>query len=226
MNQAQWTAVDDYITSALVRPDAILDAVLRACEAAGLPPANVSPNQGKLLQLLARMHCACAILEIGTLGGYSAIWLARALPPGGRLVTLEVDAAHADVARANFALAGLTGVIELRVGRALETLPRLAAERAGPFDLIFIDADKPHNSEYFAWALRLARRGTVIIVDNVVRAGAVLDATSDDPSVQGVRRLNERLAREPRVSAVAFQTVGSKGYDGMALVLVTADPGS
>ena len=226
MNQAQWTAVDDYLTKVLVGPDAILDAVLRACEAAGLPPANVSPNQGKLLQLLARMHGARAILEIGTLGGYSAIWLARALPPGGRLVTLEVDAAHADVARANFALAGLTGVIELRVGRALETLPRLAAERAGPFDLIFIDADKPHNSEYFAWALRLARRGTVIIVDNVVRAGAVLDAASDDPSVRGVRRLNERLAREPRVSAVAFQTVGSKGYDGMALVLVTADPGS
>ena len=226
MNQAQWTAVDDYITSALVRPDAILDAVLRACEAAGLPPANVSPNQGKLLQLLARMHGARAILEIGTLGGYSAIWLARALPPGGRLLTLEVDAAHADVARANFALAGLTGVIELRVGPALETLPRVAAERAVPFDLIFIDADKQHNPEYFAWALRLSRRGTVIIVDNVVRAGAVLDAASDDPSVQGVRRLNEQLAREPRVSAVAFQTVGSKGYEGMALVLVTADPES
>jgi predicted O-methyltransferase YrrM len=226
MNQAQWTAVDDYLTKALVRPDAILDAVLRACEAAGLPPANVSPNQGKLLQLLARMHGARAILEIGTLGGYSAIWLARALPAGGRLVTLEVDAAHADVARANFALAGLTGVIELRVGPALETLPRVAAERAVPFDLIFIDADKQHNPEYFAWALRLARRGTVIIVDNVVRAGAVLDAASDDPSVRGVRRLNEQLAREPRVSAVAFQTVGSKGYEGMALVLVTADPES
>ena len=226
MNQAQWTAVDDYLTKALVRPDAILDAVLRACEAAGLPPANVSPNQGKLLQLLARMHGARAILEIGTLGGYSAIWLARALPAGGRLVTLEVDAAHADVARANFALAGLTGVIELRVGPALETLPRVAAERAVPFDLIFIDADKQHNPDYFAWALRLSRRGTVIIVDNVVRAGAVLDAASDDPSVRGVRRLNEQLAREPRVSAVAFQTVGSKGYEGMALVLVTADPES
>jgi predicted O-methyltransferase YrrM len=226
MNQAQWTAVDDYITKALVGPDAILDAVLHICEAAGLPPANVSPNQGKLLQLLARMHGARAILEIGTLGGYSAIWLARALPAGGRLVTLEVDAAHADVARTNFALAGLAGVIELRVGPALETLPRVAAERAVPFDLIFIDADKQHNPEYFAWALRLSRRGTVIIVDNVVRAGAVLDAASDDPSVQGVRRLNEQLAREPRVSAVAFQTVGSKGYDGMALVLVTADPES
>jgi predicted O-methyltransferase YrrM len=226
MNQAQWTAVDDYLTKVLVGPDAILDAVLRACEAAGLPPANVSPNQGKFLQLLARMHGARAILEIGTLGGYSAIWLARALPPGGRLLTLEVDAAHADVARANFALTGLAGAIELRVGPALETLPQLAAERAGPFDLIFIDADKQHNPEYFAWALRLSRRGTVIIVDNVVRAGAVLDAASDDPSVQGVRRLNEQLAREPRVSAVAFQTVGSKGYDGMALALVTADPES
>jgi predicted O-methyltransferase YrrM len=224
MNQARWTAVDQYFTDALVGPDPILDAVLRASEAAGLPPANVSTSEGKLLQLLARIQGARAILEIGTLGGYSAIWLARALPPGGRLVTLELDAAHAEVARANFALAGLTDTIELRVGPALEALPRLVAERCNPFDLIFIDADKQHNPEYFTWALRLSRTGTVIIVDNVVRAGAVLDAASDDPSVQGVRRLNQLLAREPCVSAVAFQTVGSKGHDGMAIVLVTADP--
>jgi predicted O-methyltransferase YrrM len=207
------TAVDQYLTDMLVRPDAALDAVLEASAAAGLPPFNVSPNQGKLLQLLAQIQGARSILEIGTLGGYSTIWLARALPPGGRVITLESDPAHADVARANFARAGVADVVELRLGPALETLPRLAAERRGPFDMVFVDADKQSNPEYFAWSLALARKGTLIVVDNVVRGGAVLDAASDDPVVQGVRRLNERIAAEPRVSAVAVQMVGSKGWE-------------
>jgi predicted O-methyltransferase YrrM len=222
MNQERWTAVDRYITETLVRPDATMDAVLRASAAAGLPPHNVSPNQGKLLQLLARIQGARSILEIGTLGGYSTIWLARALPAGGHLITLEANSKHAGVARANFARAGLADTVELRVGRALDTLPQLAAEGRGPFDVVFIDADKQNNPEYFAWALELSRCGSLIIVDNVVRNGAVLDPASEDPGVRGVRRLNERLAAEPRVSAVAVQIVGSKGYDGMAIVLVTA----
>jgi predicted O-methyltransferase YrrM len=222
MNQERWTAVDRYITETLVRPDATMDAVLRASAAAGLPPHNVSPNQGKLLQLLARIQGARSILEIGTLGGYSTIWLARALPGGGHLITLEANSKHAGVARANFARAGLADTVELRVGRALDTLPQLAAEGRGPFDVVFIDADKQNNPEYFAWALELSRCGSLIIVDNVVRNGAVLDPASEDPGVRGVRRLNERLAAEPRVSAVAVQIVGSKGYDGMAIVLVTA----
>lgn len=222
MNQERWTAVDRYITESLVRPDATMDAVLRASAAAGLPPHNVSPNQGKLLQLLARIQGARSILEIGTLGGYSTIWLARALPAGGHLITLEANSKHAGVARANFARAGLADTVELRVGRALDTLPQLAAEGRGPFDVVFIDADKQNNPEYFAWALELSRCGSLIIVDNVVRNGAVLDPASEDPGVRGVRRLNERLAAEPRVSAVAVQIVGSKGYDGMAIVLVTA----
>jgi predicted O-methyltransferase YrrM len=222
MNQERWTAVDRYITETLVRPDATMDAVLRASAAAGLPPHNVSPNQGKLLQLLARIQGARSILEIGTLGGYSTIWLARALPAGGHLITLEANSKHAGVARANFARAGLADTVELRVGRALDTLPQLAAEGRGPFDVVFIDADKQNNPEYVAWALELSRCGSLIIVDNVVRNGAVLDPASEDPGVRGVRRLNERLAAEPRVSAVAVQIVGSKGYDGMAIVLVTA----
>jgi predicted O-methyltransferase YrrM len=222
MNHEQWAAVDRYITETLVRPDATMDAVLRVSAAAGLPPHNVSPNQGKLLQLLARIQGARSILEIGTLGGYSTIWLARALPAGGHLITLEANSKHAGVARANFARAGLADTVELRVGRALDTLPQLAAEGCGPFDVVFIDADKQNNPEYFAWALELSRCGSLIIVDNVVRNGAVVDPASEDPGVRGVRRLNERLAAEPRVSAVAVQIVGSKGYDGMAIVLVTA----
>jgi predicted O-methyltransferase YrrM len=221
MTQEQWTAVDRYITDMLVPADAALESALQASAAAGLPPHSVSPNQGKLLALLAQIQGARSILEIGTLGGYSTIWLARALPTGGRLITLEADPLHADVARANIARAGLADAVELRLGRALETLPRLAAESVGPFDLIFIDADKPNNAEYFAWALALSRRGSLIIADNVVRDGAVIDAASLDPSVQGVRRFNERLAAEQRVSATAMQTVGSKGYDGFAIALVT-----
>jgi predicted O-methyltransferase YrrM len=222
MAQEQWTAVDRYLTDLFVPPDAALEAALQASAAAGLPAISVSPNQGKLLHLLARAQGARAVLEIGTLGGYSTIWLARALPEGGRLITLEADPKHAEVARANLARAGLAGVVELRLGPALETLPQLAAERAGPFDLIFIDADKPGYADYFAWALRLSRRGSLIIADNVVRGGGVVDAASGDPRVQGVRRFNELLAAEPRVSATAIQTVGSKGYDGFAVALVTA----
>jgi predicted O-methyltransferase YrrM len=224
MAQEQWSAVDRYLTDLLVPSDAALDAALAASAAAGLPPINVAPNQGKLLHLLARIRGARAILEIGTLGGYSTIWLARALPAGGRLITLESEPKHAEVARANLDRAGLADIVELRLGRALDTLPRLAAEGRGPFDLIFIDADKPSNPDYFAWALKLSRRGSVIVIDNVVRKGAVIDPESADPNVQGVRRLNKLLAAERRVSATAIQTVGSKGYDGLAIAFVTEDP--
>jgi predicted O-methyltransferase YrrM len=223
MTQEIWSAVDRYINTLLVAPDDALNAAIQASDAAGLPPINVSPNQGKLLQLLARAQGARTILEIGTLGGYSTIWLARALPASGRLVTLEADPKHIEVARANIARAGLANAVDLRLGRALDTLPQLAAEGCGPFDLVFIDADKPSYPDYFPWALRLCRRGSLIIADNVIRNGAVVDAASDDPNVQGVRRFNELLAGEPRVSATAIQTVGSKGYDGFAVVVVVAD---
>jgi predicted O-methyltransferase YrrM len=217
-----WTAVDRYITDLLVPADAALEAAQSASVAAGLPAIAVAPNQGKLLHLLARIQGARNILEIGTLGGYSTIWLARALPAGGRLVTLEADAKHAEVARSNIARAGLAQVVEVRLGRALDTLPQLAAEGRGPFDFIFIDADKPGIPEYFAWALRLSRVGSVIVVDNVVREGKLADAASTDPNVIGVRRFHELLAAEPRVSATTIQTVGSKGYDGVTVALVVA----
>jgi predicted O-methyltransferase YrrM len=223
MNQDVWTAVDKYITDLLVPSDPALEAALQAASAAGLPPIQVSPVQGKLLHLLALACGARQILEIGTLGGYSTIWLARALPAGGRVVTLEADPKHAEVSRSNFAQAGLSTVIELRLGPALETLPKLVSEGRGPFDLIFIDADKANMREYFDWALKLSRAGSVIIADNVIRKGAVLDAASGDADIQGVRRFNERLAAEKRVSATEIQTVGSKGYDGFALVVVNAD---
>jgi predicted O-methyltransferase YrrM len=223
MTQELWTAVDRYISDTLVKSDDALEAALRDSAAAGLPAINVSPNQGKLLYLLARMLGARNILEVGTLGGYSTIWLARALPADGRLVSLEIDPKHAAVARTNIARAGLAGVVEVRVAPALESLSQLAAECRGPFDLTFIDADKPNNPDYFRRALELSRRGSLIIVDNVVRNGAVVDAANTDASVQGVRRLNELIAAEPRVSATAIQTVGSKGYDGFAVALVTAD---
>jgi predicted O-methyltransferase YrrM len=220
MNPEQWIAVDQYITDALVPVDTVLEESLQASADAGLPAINVSPAQGKFLHLLTRIHGARTILEIGTLGGYSTIWLARALQPGGRVVTLELDPTHAAVARANFARAGLAEVIELREGKALDTLAKLAAENPEPFDLVFIDADKVSIPEYFTWALKLSRRGTVIIVDNVVRKGAVVEAGNTDPSVQGVRRLNAMLASEKRVSATTLQTVGAKGYDGFTLAVV------
>jgi predicted O-methyltransferase YrrM len=223
MTPEKWTEVDRYIADLLLPADPVLEGALQASAAAGLPPIAVAPNQGKLLHLLARLQGARRILEVGTLGGYSTIWLARALAPGGRLVTLEADPKHADVARANFARAGLGGVVELRLGKAADTLPRLAAERPAPFDFIFIDADKAGTADYFAWAIRLARIGSVIVVDNVIRHGGVTDAASTDASVQGIRRFNAVLAAEKRVSATELQTVGGKGYDGFALALVVAD---
>ncbi len=215
-----WAKVDRYLTETLVPAVPAFDAALAASDAAGLPAIQVAPNQGRLLELLARSLGARAILEIGTLGGYSTLWLARGLAPGGRVVTLEREPLHAEVARANFARAGSAAAIELREGAALDLLPRLAEEGAGPFDLVFIDADKPSLPEYFTWSLRLARAGTVIVVDNVVREGEVANAGSADPSVQGVRRMNALIAAEPRVSATVIQTVGSKGHDGFAYVLV------
>jgi predicted O-methyltransferase YrrM len=223
MTEQQWTAVDDYLCALLAPGDAALDAALEASAAAGLPAIQVAPNQGKLLQILARAIGARVILEIGTLGGYSTIWLARALPPQGRLITLEADEKHAAVARDNFLRAGLDALIELRPGPALDSMKRIAAEGPGPFDLVFIDADKATIPGYFLAALDLTRRGGLIIVDNVVRKGAVIDAASVDPDIIGIRRFNELVAREPRVSATAIQTVGGKGHDGFAIALVTGD---
>ena len=216
----RWKAVDEYLRGLFVPPDPALDAALRATAEAGLPSIQVSPNQGKLLFLLAKAVGARRVLEIGTLGGYSTIWLARALPPGGHLVTLEVDPAHAEVARGDLRRAGLADVVEVRLGRALDTLPELEAEGAGPFDVVFIDADKPAYTQYLSWALRLSRPGTLIIADNVVRKGAVADAASEDENVQGIRRFLEALAQNRRATGVAVQTVGSKGYDGFALAVV------
>jgi predicted O-methyltransferase YrrM len=226
MAENQWSAVDHYITDLFVPADPALDAALQATAEAGMPLINVAPNQGQLLHILARAHGARTILEVGTLGGYSTIWLARALPPGGHLITLEADPKHAEVARANIARAGLAEVVEVRLGKALDTLPQLAAEGIGPFDLVFIDADKENTAAYFEWAMKLTRRGSLIITDNVIRNGAVIDAASTDANVQGVRRFLTALAAEPRVTATAIQTVGSKGYDGLAFAVVTADPAS
>jgi predicted O-methyltransferase YrrM len=218
--QETWTNVDNYINIQLALSDPILDAALKASSAAGLPAIAVTPSQGKLLHLFARSVSARNILEIGTLGAYSTIWLARALGVDGRVVTLEADPKHAKIARANIAHAGLSDKIELREGPAFETLPELAVEGLAPFDFVFIDADKENNASYFNWALRLSRPGALILVDNVIRDGEVADADSTDPMVQGVRRLNDLLAKESRVCATTIQTVGSKGYDGFTLALV------
>ncbi|MFB7515324.1 O-methyltransferase [Streptomyces sp. NPDC056144] len=220
MTTPQWNDVDDYLTGLLAPPDEALTAALAASAAAGLPEIAVAPNQGKLLHLLAATQGARSILEIGTLGGYSTIWLARALPADGRLVTLEYDPAHADVARANIARAGLEKTVEVRTGAALDTLPLLEAEGAGPFDLVFVDADKANNPHYVTWALKLTRPGSLIIVDNVVRNGRVATEHPDDPGITGTREMLELVAREPRLDATAFQTVGSKGYDGLLLARV------
>jgi predicted O-methyltransferase YrrM len=219
MSGKLWSDVDSYFEDALIGNDPALNAAREANQKAGLPDIAVAPNQGKLLHLIARMIGARRILEVGTLGGYSAIWLARALPPGGELITLEYNPKHADVARANIANAGLSDRVKVITGAALDTLPNLS----GPFDLSFIDADKQSNPDYFGWALKLSRRGSIIVVDNVVRDGRVIDAQSDDPNIQGIRRLTEMMAAEPRVSATAIQTVGVKGYDGLAVALVVAD---
>jgi predicted O-methyltransferase YrrM len=220
VSQDLWTAVDEYIEKLLILPDSALGAAREASVAAGLPDIAVTPSQGKLLYLLARMVRARRILEIGTLGGYSTIWLARALPAEGLVVTLEADPKHFEVAQKNIKRAGLAKLVDQRLGPALETLPELDKEGAGPFDFIFIDADKESSEEYFEWALRLSRPGTAILVDNVIRDGEVEDAETTDERVQGIRRLNEALAREARVSATTIQTVGSKGYDGFTLALV------
>ena len=217
---ALWTEIDDYLDDCFVPGDDALDTALASSEAAGLPRINVAPNQGKLLMLLAQAIGASRILEIGTLGGYSTIWLARGLAPGGTLITLDANAKFAEVARANIARAGFGEMVELRVGKANDTLPSLAAEP--PFDLIFIDADKEGTPGYFQWAVKLARQGTLIVVDNVVREGAILDTSGKDSSVQGMRRFFELAATDPRVSGTALQTVGAKGHDGLAILLVTA----
>lgn len=220
MSQQQWTAVDDYFTDLLAPADEALTAALRDSDAAGLPQINVAPNQGKLLQLLAQVQGARRILEIGTLGGYSTIWLARALPADGRLISLEYDPKHADVARGNLARAGLDKVTEVRVGPALDSLAALAGEDPAPFDLVFIDADKVNNPRYVEWSLKLTRPGSLIVLDNVVRGGAVTDATSTEPGVRGTREALELIARHPKLTGTALQTVGTKGYDGLAVARV------
>jgi predicted O-methyltransferase YrrM len=220
LTQKLWTTVENYLDALLISPDAALDAALADSAKAGLPAIAVTPSQGKLLHLLAKMHGARRILEIGTLGGYSTLWLARALPARGRLVTLEGQKKHAEVARRNIARAGLASKVEVRLGPALESLAQIATERKGSFDFIFIDADKESTAEYFEWSLRLSRPGSVIIVDNVIREGEVANSSTRDPRVRGIRRFNEALAREKRVSATTLQTVGSKGYDGFTLALV------
>ena len=219
-NKRSWSEVDSYFASTLIGPDPALDEALAANSTAGLPSIDVSASQGKLIHLLARMVGARKALEIGTLGGYSTIWLARALPDDGRLITLEVSARHADVARRNVARAGLESKVEIRTGAALNILPKIEAEGLGPFDFVFIDADKSNNAAYLEWALRLSRPGTAIVVDNVVREGEVIDAASSSADVVGVRRMFDLMANEPRLSATAIQTVGSKGWDGFALAVV------
>ena len=223
MTVDQWTAVDRYLTSLLVPPDTVLEATLATSADAGLPSINVAPNQGKLLNLLALVSGARTILEIGTLGAYSTIWLARALPSSGRLVSLEADPRHAAVARENIARAGLSDAVEILVGPAAESLPKLRDQRRAPFDFVFIDADKPSTAEYFAWSLEMSHVGTLIVVDNVVRQGQVVESASSDRNVQGMRRFLDQLANEPRVSATAIQTVGVKGHDGFVLAVVIAE---
>jgi len=218
MTPETWTAVDDYLTTLLIPPDAALDATQREANKAGLPAISVSAPQGKFLHLLARIAGARRILEIGTLAGYSTIWLARALPPGGRLVSLEFDPKHAAVARANLERAGLSDVVDLRVGRAIDALPSLEADER--FDLVFIDADKVSTPDYFTWALKLTHKGSLIVVDNVVRSGKVIDGSGTDRDVEGMRQFLARLAPERRVSGTVIQTVGAKGYDGFALIVV------
>ncbi|HXC38445.1 MAG TPA: O-methyltransferase [Burkholderiales bacterium] len=219
MSQARWDSVDHYLADVLLPPNAALDAALKANAAAGLPAIDVSPLQGKLLHFLVRQSGARTVLEIGTLGGYSTIWLARALPEAGRLITLEAEPRHADVARSNIARAGLSDRVEVRLGLALDSMAKLKAEGAS-FDFVFIDADKPNNPNYFRLVLDMVRPGATIIVDNVVRQGAIVDAGNSDPNVRGTRELFELIAKEPRVSATVIQTVGSKGHDGFLMAVV------
>lgn len=218
--QKMWTEVDEYFGDHLLKSDAALDAILAANRKAGLPPIDVTPLQGKFLELLVRMSSARRVLEIGMLGGYSTAWMARALPSDGRVISLELEQRHADIARKNLESVNLSHRVEIRVGRAADSLQKLVAEKAAPFDLIFIDADKAGYPDYLDWSLKLSRPGTVIVADNVVREGAVIDPKSADPNVQGVRRFTEKLAAEPRLTATALQTVSSKKHDGLILAAV------
>jgi predicted O-methyltransferase YrrM len=218
--QKMWTEVDEYFGDHLLKSDAALDAILAANRNAGLPPIDVTPLQGKFLELLVRMSSARRVLEIGMLGGYSTAWMARALPSDGRVISLELEQRHADIARKNLESVNLSDRVEIRVGRAADSLQKLVAEKAAPFDLIFIDADKAGYPDYLDWSLKLSRPGTVIVADNVVREGAVIDPKSADPNVQGVRRFTEKLAAEPRLTATALQTVSSKKHDGLILATV------
>lgn len=220
-SQSTWTAVDEYFGGLLAPSDEYLDAALKANRKAGLPAIDVSPLQGKFLHVLVRITQAKRVLEIGLLGGYSTICMARALPRGGRIVSLEFSEKHAEVAKTNLKHAGLLNRVDVRVGAALDSLPRLAAERGGKFDFIFIDADKGNNPQYLEWALKLSHKGTVIVVDNVARHGAVIDAKSKDADIQGTRRCLEMMGSDPRLSAFAMQTVGAKGLDGFAMAVVT-----
>jgi caffeoyl-CoA O-methyltransferase len=220
MNQEIFESVDQYISDLMGDEDIVLKETLQSMREADIPAISVSATQGKFLQLLARMVNAKKILELGTLGGYSTIWMARALPPNGRLVTVELEQAHADVAHRNIIKAGLDDIVDIMVGKAIDVLPKIAAAEIGPFDLIFIDADKPPYAEYFEWALKLSHPGTVIIADNVIREGKVLDPDCEDERVKGVQRFNKLLAETKRVSATIIQTVGSKEHDGMAIAIV------
>jgi caffeoyl-CoA O-methyltransferase len=220
LDQSLFEAVDQYISHLLAPSDDALLATEQSIIETGIPQISVSPNQGKFLQVLAQLCRAEKILELGTLGGYSTIWMARALPDGGKLISLEVDPSHASVARKNIDRAGLSGKVDIRVGRAIELLPELHQSGEGPFDMIFIDADKPPYAEYFEWALRLSRSGTLIVADNVIREGRVLDPGDDDERVRGVQRFNQLLALTKEVSATILQTVGAKEYDGMAVAVV------
>ncbi|RWL43084.1 MAG: O-methyltransferase [Mesorhizobium sp.] len=220
MSRKTWTAVDDYIVSSLFEADLVLDAVLKANRDQGLPAIDVSAAQGKLLSLLVRIRGAKTVLEVGTLGGYSTIWMARGLPADGKVVTLELDQHHAKVARSNFERAGVSGKVDLRVGPALQSLAALVDENAGPFDLIFIDADKPNNPNYLDWAMKLSRPGAVIVCDNVIRDGAVLDTDGRDANVEGARAAFSFIGGEKRLDGTAIQTVGAKGYDGFAIAIV------
>lgn len=223
MSIEQWTAVDAYFEGLFIPPDADLQGALERSDAAGLPQIAVAPNQGKLLMLLAQMSGAKRILEVGTLAGYSTIWLARALPPDGKLITIEFDAHHAEIARQNIAAAGLAEQVEVRQGEAVQVLADIHAENPPPFDFVFLDADKHNFPNYLDWSIKLGRAGTVIVGDNVVRNGAVADPTSDDPNVQGVQEFCRKMADDPRIEATALQTVGAKGYDGFAMGIIVAE---
>jgi len=220
MNNTIFSSVDNYISNLLITPDPALTNTEAAIDAAGIPSISVSPNQGKFLHILARLCQAKKILEVGTLGGYSTIWMARALPENGKLITLEIDPTHAAVAQKNIENAGLEHIVDIRIGKAIDLLPELQASGAGPFDMIFIDADKPPYAEYFQWAIKLSRPGTLIVTDNVIREGKVLDPDNNDPMVAGARRFNQALADSDAVTATIIQTVGSKEHDGMAIAIV------